>query len=113
MTPTEAAWLAGFFDGEGCFGQYAAGREKRYLAWILKIDNTDLQALKYCQQITGCGTVRPKALKQPHHKQQWVWRVYSQRDIQALTTQMLPYLQVKRGIAEEFLAQWKDITPLS
>jgi hypothetical protein len=78
MTPTEAAWLAGFFDGEGCFGQYAAGREKRYLAWILKIDNTDLQALRYCQQITGCGTVRHKALKQPHHKQQWVWRVYSQ-----------------------------------
>src|SRR5215475_13682646 len=52
LTETEAAYLAGFFDGEGCINFTRAGKQK---TWVIRvaIRNTDLSVIKYIQSIAG------------------------------------------------------------
>jgi hypothetical protein len=111
MSLTEAAWIAGFFDGEGSIGQYLAGRGKKHPTWFLSIPNTHFGSLDYCQRITGVGRINDKNSKSRpvHHQPQRMWRVDRQRDIAQICRQMLPYLVIKRDRVEAFLMMWVDI----
>jgi hypothetical protein len=108
MTLTEAAWLAGFFDGEGSLSRYMSGRNRNYPSWVISVPNTNLAALKRCAAYTGAGRINPKKVK-PRHQPQWQWRVDRQRDIEAVCRQMLPYLIIKRRAVESFLSEWIDV----
>lgn len=107
---TEIAWLAGFFDGEGTLGIYYGGRNGKYPCWSLAIYNTDKKSLDYCMEITGVGHVhsRKRILKEGY-KRQWTWEIKRQRNIVSILKQMIPFLQIKRFIAEEMVNNWKDI----
>jgi len=107
MSATEAAWLAGFIDGEGCLCQFMANQQK-YVAWILIVSNTDRGSLEYCQQITGVGGVYTKSTS-GNRKAQYTWTVSAQRDMVAILEQVILYLQIKREVAEAFLATWNDL----
>jgi hypothetical protein len=112
MLPTEAAWLAGFFDGEGSLGVYNRRNRKGgkvFPSYVLSVPNTYKPALEKCKQLTTAGNVCNKPYTQENHKPQWVWRVYSQRNVIDVLTQLLPYLVIKREKAEEMLAGWSDI----
>jgi hypothetical protein len=108
MTETEAAWLAGFFDGEGSLNCYVR-KDKGSEGWRLAIANTNIEALEKCQILTGAGKVRTKPRYKAHYKPQWDWYVYSQRDIADILRQLLPYLVVKKALANSFLEQWVDV----
>lgn len=58
MSATEAAWLAGFFDGEGSLSMYLGGRTRKNHCWVLSLGNTDTSALHRCIAYTGVG--KPK-----------------------------------------------------
>ena len=110
MSNIEAAWLAGFFDGEGTIGSYKTNRSsinKIILGWRLAIPNTHLGALEYSQKITGIGIISSKSTQcnSLARKPQWVWKINNQRGIAAISKQMLPYLLIKREAVEDFLFQ--------
>ena len=96
MLPTEAAWLAGFFDGEGTHQHDRRG--KNGLCCQMTINSTRRPALLYCQEITGIGRVLPQKLMPPQRKRQWRWSVSRQNDVANLLHQMRPYLQI-RGVS--------------
>ncbi len=110
MSQLDQAYLAGFFDGEGCVGVYGkGGRSGKYRNWVLTISNTHRPTLKYCQKLTGVGSVVEKKTKLLHHKKQWVWNVKSQRNIVSILTQMLPFLKIKKKKVKILLASWRDV----
>jgi hypothetical protein len=108
MSDTQAAWLAGFFDGEGGIYSYQAGRNKQYKSWNLAIYNTNLASLKACVRITGCGTINRKP-DRPRCKPTWRWQIASQRNLVSVLTQILPYLVIKRAKVKAYLKTWKDV----
>lgn len=103
MSLTEAAWLAGFFDGEGSLSQCPP--------WQLTLANTNKASVDRCQTYTGAGSVKlVKSYTAPAHwSPKWVWKITRQRDIEAVCRQMLPYLIIKRRVVEAFLSVWTDI----
>jgi hypothetical protein len=105
MTVGEAAWLAGFFDGEGSITSYMGGRDRQYRAWSLVIGNTHRGSIERCVEITGTGNLCEKVREQASFKRIWMWQVQSQRNILAVVQQMYPYLIVKKEKADELL-EW-------
>jgi hypothetical protein len=109
MSVADAAWLAGFFDGEGSICSSMAGRNRKHPTWILAIPNTHLASLDHCVAITGAGKIYKKYAATPKWSAQWTWQVQRQRNIASILEQIRPYLVTKRGKADEFLSQWSDV----
>lgn len=107
MCATDAAWLAGFFDGEGSLCKYFAGRNKKYITWVFTIANTNLPSLVYCNKITGVGKPRVKIKSTAKRKTCYEWRVASQNDMVSVCQQILPYLTIKKDRVQKFLNNWK------
>lgn len=68
MSLTQAAWLAGFFDGEGSITNYFSGKDRKYKCWCLTIPNTDKEALDTCLLFTGVGNIISKKQYKEHYK---------------------------------------------
>ena len=89
MTDTEAAYIAGLFDGEGCvsYNQYMRKRphnKKPYPTWQIKLEiaMTEKSILVWLCEVLGVGTVTEKKYKTKYAlgwKKQWRWRC-SHRD---------------------------------
>lgn len=104
MTELQRAWLAGFIDGEGSIGIYRkksihARASHDYGVRILAV-NTNQEVMEYIKVLvgSGCSWISKKGYKanwRPCHR----WQAFGEnaRDI---VRQILPYLKVKRAIAE-------------
>lgn len=110
MKPVEAAWLAGFLDGEGSVCCTMGGHNHAYKTWILSIVNTDIRSLEKCVEITGVGKVNKKTKpKSDKHKQIYTWRVASQKNLKSVCEQVLPYCTIKQDQINLFLNEFKDL----
>jgi len=107
MGIAEAAWLAGLIDGEGSVCRYMV--RGKYPTWVLQVANSDRGALEYCQQITGTGGIIQKPISILGTKPAYIWQVAAQRNVLAILEQVIPYLQIKREVAEAFVADWNDL----
>lgn len=104
MTEIEKAWLAGFIDGEGSIGIYRKkskhGRGGHDFGVRLLVVNTNQAAMDYVKALTGCGCswISKKGYKanwKPCHR----WQAFGE-NARDLVRQLLPYLRIKRAIAE-------------
>ncbi len=60
-TIEELAWLAGYFDGDGCVTMSSAsGRSTRFRYPRLTIDSCDLELLEEVKRITGVTRIKTK-----------------------------------------------------
>ena len=112
MSSTEAAWLAGFFDGEGSLIKYKAGRgrDRKYGAWKISVPNTFYESLEYCKNITGVGSISErKDSNNINRKTIWQWQLSAQRDINSICKQIKPYCIIKAEKINLFLQEWRDI----
>lgn len=96
MDSHEAAYLAGFFDGEGCVGAYMRGDK---VVLRLAVGNTHRPSLDRIQRAFGGSTCPINQKKRPRNKPQWQWSITGQRAKDALAV-MLPYLLTKKAQAE-------------
>lgn len=90
------AYLAGFFDGEGCIyiNKFWDKRLNRHeYALSIEVGNTNPVPLRMFQEIFG-GDFRPRIKKQKHWKQAWAWRVKSEM-AEIFLESLLPYLVLK------------------
>ena len=106
LTETEKAYLAGFFDGDGCVniatrqGKQAA-TVSHYLQVIFsQCDRPFLQ--RWCEKV-GMGSVHKNApMRHPNitqTKDLWHWRLMD-RQAEAMLRMMMPYLDIKKPQAE-------------
>lgn len=111
MTPTEAAYFAGFVDGEGTIGLYRARRRESKSGYRLQshlaVANTDMPVLEAIQRMCGNGRlVQTTNPAKPHHKPGYLLR-FSPNQIRHVLPQLQPYLLIKGRQAEyvlEFLS---------
>lgn len=113
MSPTEAAYVAGFVDGEGCL---TIGRAKRSLKHnragfsyeaLMNISNTNLRALYRIVDMCGNGKIQVQDKRtNPDHAP--LFRiVFSSNQIRRVLPQLRQFLFVKARQADilvEFLA---------
>jgi len=104
LTETEKAYLAGFFDGEGCIN---IGRHTptgcRTVSHFLQviIGQCDREFLSKWQHRVGIGKIyEDKGVgKIPKIKRSWHWRIHGAAAEQLLIL-LLPYLDIKHEEAE-------------
>ena len=76
MTNYEIAWIAGLFEGEGCFFTNVIrkrGKEYRYPCATIKM--TDKDILDRVNKLVPGGTLKTNRLV-PGEKQSWTWRIH-------------------------------------
>jgi hypothetical protein len=109
--PTEAvdlAYIAGIVDGEGSIrsgGRSTKGRVKnRWEGWQVSVANTDAALMQYLGRIGGrvygnrhVGPLSKKPI--------YSWSVYRLDEVLALLKAIRPYLIIKRGKADQAIAE--------
>lgn len=111
MNIEDAAWLAGYIDGDGCISLSANGGRK-WRSPILVIDSTDVEILDEVQRL--CGGRRQKKTKAlSHHRQAWSWRLTGADAIIALLTKIRPFMRcaAKAERADLLINKWRICTP--
>ena len=109
MKETDAAYIAGLFDADGCatYKKYLCadkrykdekGKPKKYWMWNidLEISMTNQSIIRWVHEVLGVGHIRKKP---PHKtsmgkKMQYRWRC-SHRDAYKVCCMMFPYAHVK------------------
>ena len=106
----DAAWIAGFIDGDGwiCIGK--AG--KRFRRPIVVADSADLEILEHLLDIVG-GTIVKKTKAKDHHRQAYTWRLAGVEKIISLLKRVEPYMKCvfKKKRSLLLIDKWHDVTP--
>lgn len=90
--PVALAYLAGLFDGEGCITR-ANGRT------IVQIGMTDREVIEYLASLGGtmrCEDGPGRGNRKPLYR----WRLLARREVAEFLAAVLPYLRVKRAVAQ-------------
>lgn len=104
LTPIEASYIAGFFDGEGSIF-IAKTKDKNGLEVFydcISITNTNFEILCFISDTSGVGNVNVHQKQKGKNRASWVWRLYG-HEAQSFLRAILPYLKVKRTLAEILL----------
>ncbi len=91
-----AAWMAGYFEGEGCIY-----KDPRCNSWRLTINNTDRDVLQKFARFAGVGEVKETTKKADHYKDMFVWHLHKRPEVRRVLEMMLPFFGMRRA----YLAQ--------
>lgn len=97
MNPTTLAYLAGYFDGDGCITYVQL--KTRLSALYVKVSSGDKETLQLFARTFG-GKVIPVAKHLSSSKRKQFYWYRSGATAQRILSAMLPYLVTKRAIAE-------------
>lgn len=103
----DAAYIAGFVDGEGCIFAYM---RRDVIALRLHIVNTKRDVLDWIREVTGVGNVTRWATSSPKHANRYDW-IANAEAAGSVLAQILPYLRVKAAQADlalDILARLSD-----
>ena len=111
IAPENAAWLAGYIDGDGCI---CLGSKPGYAhrSPLLIIDSADRELLDHVASLVG-GTLTIKKKYQAHHRQCWSWRLLGSNNVIFVLNELLPYLRCafKAERARMLINEWRACTP--
>ena len=116
MKKSNAAYLAGLFDGEGCitYKQKMKQRrpiEKAYPTWDIRmeINMTHQSVIRLIHEMTGVGTVskKPPGKGQLGRKMQWRWRC-GYRDAYYVCRNIAPHSHVKLDKVQKIIDHYSD-----
>jgi len=104
LTETERAYLAGFFDGEGCINiSKRKGKDVATVSHYLQVilSQGDYDFLLHWHDRLNMGSVHEDRAKKkiPMRRPLWHWRLYD-RQAEALLGLLLPYLDIKKREAK-------------
>lgn len=111
-TRENLAWLAGFYEGEGCL--YVGYRKTRDRLgeplYHFDITNTDKDVLDKVLDIVGIGKITNVGRNEEHHKDRFRFRLFKAEDIYAICVAMYPWLgQRRKAKIEEFIKLYKEL----
>ena len=114
MNASDAAYLAGLFDGEGSV-YYKKMKQKKHNrpgkpihnVWVIRMEiaMTDKEVLEWVWETTGVGAFGPRKVKKGY-KPQWRWRV-AHRDALKVCKWLWPYAQVKLHKLEQIIDHYE------
>jgi hypothetical protein len=110
LTPLDAAYLAGFWDGEGTFMLHGRSGPGSTIAFRATVVGSKEQVIRWVKDVTGIGTIVAYPSKNEKWSEKWVWAVNGD-GAESFTRQLLPYLKLKREHAElcvEFQERLRD-----
>jgi len=99
LAPEQAAYIAGFIDGEGCI---TASIRKGHMNGLLEISSTDSAIIAWLLGVAGVGSVRSIRPRRRNSKPQKMWRV-SLCSVGSVLRQTLPFMRVRKVQAELLL----------
>jgi len=115
LSPTDVAYIAGLFDGEGCVTckQKKTKRPDRggkiYNQWYIRceIAMTDKEVISWIHEMLGFGwSAEKKYYTKPKYKRQWRW-CCGYRDALTFAKLMWPYAQVKLHKLEQIIDHYE------
>lgn len=92
MPVEQAAWLAGFIDGEGCIRITRRGNS---YALLLFVANTHTASLERIKEITGVGNILRRRMQSPRHKEVGGW-VVSAEGAETVLRQTIAFMVTKQ-----------------
>ena len=114
MNVSDAAYVAGLFDGEGSvyIKRMDQMKHKRpgkpvHKVWVIRMEMamTDKEVIQWCHELFGCGHFGERKVK-PGYKRQWRWGV-SHRDALYVAKILRPYAQVKLHKIEQIIDHYE------
>lgn len=111
MKIEDAAWLAGYIDGDGCICLGKKGGAK-YRQVRIVIDSADIEILDHVISIAG-GSLVKKTKAKDHHRQCWSWRLCGMNNIVAVLSAIRPFMRCadKKARADMIVEEWAACTP--
>ena len=112
---TDAAYVAGLFDGEGSvyFKKMKQVKHKRpgkpvHKVWVVRMEMamTDKEVIKWCQELFGCGAFGERKVKEGY-KRQWRWRV-AHRDALYVAKILWPNAKTKAHKIEQIIDHYES-----
>ena len=91
LTDAEAAWVAGFIDGDGTI-TLSKTSDRRWKRPDIRVDSADIELLEYLKSLVGGSIVRKKKYAD-HHRQCHTWALRSNSGAIALLRRIRPYLR--------------------
>lgn len=104
ISDVDAAWAAGFLDGEGTFTIHLDNRN--VFVAIVSVSNTDVNPLQSFKEWFG-GSFRATKIRSVNHKQLYTYTATSRNAI-ALIKVVRPYLRLK-GVQADVLLQLNEL----
>jgi hypothetical protein len=98
MRKEDAAYIAGFFDGEGNFSC-----DPELCGMKIMVGNTDEAIIRWIGATVGYGSIYDRKKQQQHWNQLYVWQVSNAHDCRAFLGEIRPYLRVKAKAADDIL----------
>lgn len=109
VSDTDLAYMAGMIDGEGSI-MISVSKKHGNLTSKLTVYNTNEPVIRWMSETFG-GSVfkvgRPLRLK---HRQEWAWSTVGNPAV-AILKQVMPYLKIKRTLAELAIEAWENRCP--
>ena len=114
MNVSDAAYVAGLFDGEGSvyIKRMDQMKHKRpgkpvHKVWVIRMEMamTDKDTIQWCHELFGCGHFGERKVKKGY-KRQWRWRV-AHRDALYVAKILWPYAQVKLHKIEQIIDHYE------
>lgn len=101
VSEVDWAWLAGLFEGEGCFNFHSKRSVRAMIAM------TDRDVLERVDRLVPSPSgVRLRRIANPKHSAQYVWAITARDDVIAFIEGIRPWLLERRGKrADEALAR--------
>jgi len=93
---TQYAWAAGFFDGEGCVSLH---NQERWTCVRIILVQKDIRPLEHFKAIFDCSETLGIVTRR-NRRNHYYRLVISGKKAAEVLTKMLPYLTLKRAVAE-------------
>lgn len=94
LDPMDASYLAGFWDGEGCFIIHGRNNNGGSISFRVAAVGTKEVVIRWIQEVTGIGTIVHRPSTNAKWAQRWEWWVNGD-GAESFARQMLPYLKLK------------------
>ena len=112
--PTQLAYIAGLFDGEGSVSRYQEKRKNRKSpTWVIRceVNMTDRAIIKWLHETLGFGSFhkKPPSKNQLGSRMQYRW-CCSYRDALKFANLLFPYARVKRKKLQQLINHYDKLS---
>lgn len=106
LTQTEAAYIAGFIDGEGSIAIHRQRNKNTRTGYAyrsgVRVCNTNERVMLWMRDVTGIGSVHGQQAAMRNSRRVWNWSLWS-KDAADLLKRLWPLLRVKQQQASLLL----------
>jgi hypothetical protein len=111
LSPTDVAWSAGLFEGEGCI-EITCKPDAMQANVRLVVASTDYDVLERFLEVVGCGRVHERSspsMQNPLWRRSWQWRCSKGREVHHLLGLWIDYFGERRAErADEAMALLRE-----